>query len=183
MVAIINVKHVFKYPVDKVAEIHLTKYPTDKEPTVIKVETKEHKIDLNNGADYRRRWFFCQNVVPQIMRVINVLNEQEIIFEEETWLNLHNSNLRIESRNISFSKYARLSEESTFTPSVENPSWTIFEQHGRINVNHLGPLNRVLEMFAKKCFTIGATKALKVMEEILYERCHSEKGNTSQRSC
>ncbi|KAH9492887.1 hypothetical protein Btru_032551 [Bulinus truncatus] len=183
MVAFINITHVFKYPVDKVAEAHLTKYPTEKEPTVIRMETKEHVIDHNKGADYRRRWAYCQNVVPQIMRVINVLNEKEIIFEEEAWLNLHNNSLRIESKNISFSDYARLWEESKFFPSSENPSWTTFEQHGQITVKHLGPFNRVLEMFAKKCFSYGAVKALKVMEEILYERSISGDANTDQGAC
>ncbi|KAH9496180.1 hypothetical protein Btru_012215 [Bulinus truncatus] len=183
MVAFINITHVFKYPVDKVAVVHLTKYPTEKEPTVIRMETKEHVIDHNKGSDYRRRWAYCQNVVPQIMRVINVLNEKEIIFEEEAWLNLHNNSLRIESKNISFSDYARLWEESKFFPSSENPSWTTFEQHGQITVKHLGPFNRVLEMFAKKCFSYGAVKALKVMEEILYERSISGDANTDQGAC
>ncbi|KAI8784609.1 PRELI domain-containing protein 2 [Biomphalaria glabrata] len=174
MVAHMTITHVFKYPVDKVADLHLTKYPTEKEPNVIKVEIREHKMDHVKGTDYQRRWAYCQNNVPQVLRIISLLDEKEIIFEEEAWLDLHNKSLRVESKNISFSDYAQMWEESTFKPSDENPNWTIFEQHGEITVYHLGLFNRVLEIFAKKFFTQGALKALQIMEEILYERSLSQ---------
>jgi hypothetical protein len=51
------------------------------------------------------------------------LNEENIILEEETWLNLTSLSMQIKSRNVTWEQYAYMREESTFTPHAENPNW------------------------------------------------------------
>ncbi|XP_059160249.1 PRELI domain-containing protein 2-like isoform X2 [Physella acuta] len=173
MVVSFNIEHIFKYPVQQVANTHLTKYPTDKEKVVLKVETLEHSVDWNQGIDYRRRWAFCQNVLPGLMKKVDVLNEKAIILEEESWMNLRSGDLLVKSRNITWAKYATMNEQTKFAPAADNANWTKFEQSGYIEVKNLGSLGALLEIFACKFLNKGALKALRVMEELLNEKSHS----------
>ncbi|GFO08051.1 preli domain-containing protein 2 [Plakobranchus ocellatus] len=170
MVVTIDFKHVFKHPLPLVAETHLTKYPNDKDKWVFKVETIERKIDLAKGLDYRRRWAFCENIIPNILRQVSLLNVKELILEEEAWLNIHSGHLKLKSRNITWANYASMSEESKFAHSADNPNWTVFEQHGKIDIHSLGPLTGLLEVFAGKIIKYGVHKTVRIMEELLSEK-------------
>ncbi|KAK3784598.1 hypothetical protein RRG08_003406 [Elysia crispata] len=170
MVVTIDFQHVFKHPLQVVVETHLTKYPNEKDKWVFKVETMERKIDLTKGVDYRRRWAFCENIIPNILRQMSVLNVKELILEEEAWLNIHSGHLRLKSRNITWADYARMSEESKFARSDDNPNWTVFKQHGQIDINNFGPLTHLLEIFASKIINYGVQKTVRIMEELLTER-------------
>ncbi|XP_005101877.1 PRELI domain-containing protein 2 [Aplysia californica] len=171
MVVSVELKHVFKYPLQFVVNTHLNKYPNEKDGLVHRVETIERKIDWIKGIDYRRRLAFCENVVPHVLRKMKILNEEQVVLEEQAWLDLDSGQMDIKSRNVTWSKYADMFEESRFAKAVDNPHWTQFEQHGYINIRFLGPLGKVLEMFAGKFLHVGAQKALRVMEELLHERC------------
>ncbi|XP_076467262.1 PRELI domain-containing protein 2-like [Babylonia areolata] len=174
MVVSIEVKHVFKYPIDLVVHTHFTKYPTAREKFVHRIETLEHKIDCTKGIDYRRRIAVCENVVPQLLRKIQALNEQRILLEEEAWLNTASGNMHIKSRNVTWSKFADMREESHFSTHKQNPHWTQFEQHGSIHIQGLGTLGRVLEVFAKQFLYAGVRRSLRIMEEELKDRCEQK---------
>ncbi|KAL8611402.1 hypothetical protein ACOMHN_014457 [Nucella lapillus] len=170
MVVSIDVKHVFKHPINLVTHTHFTKYPTVREKFVHRIDVLEHKIDCSNSIDYRRRMAVCENVVPHLLRKIQALNEKRILLEEETWLNTESGNLHVKSRNLTWARYANMREESHFTPHPENPNWTQFEQHGSIHIEGLGSLGRVLEVFAKQFLYAGVRRSLGIMEEELKDR-------------
>ncbi|KAK7471554.1 hypothetical protein BaRGS_00035782 [Batillaria attramentaria] len=171
MVVSIDVKHTFRFPIHLVVQTHFTKYPNDKEKSVQRVDVLEHKIDYKKGIDYRRRVAICENVLPQLLRKFSILNEENIQLEEEAWLDMKTGSLRLESHNVTWAQYAKMGEESHFTTSSENPNWTQFEQHGEININGLGPFGKVLEVFTKQFLNTGVKRSLRIMDDLLTERC------------
>lgn len=171
MVVTMNISHVFKYPLEIVAQTHLTKYPTAKEKNVLNVDIVEKKTE--KGVEYTRRIATCLNVVPRMMRRLSGLNVDAIHIEEQCWMDKSERTLRLQSKNITFAKHARLHEESIFRPLVENPHWTWFEQTGIIEIHGLGPFGRVLEMFAHCFLQNGVKKSLRIMEELLTERART----------
>ncbi|KAK7107692.1 PRELI domain-containing protein 2-like [Littorina saxatilis] len=171
MVVSVDVKHVFKHPIELVVQTHFTKYPSEREKHVLRIDVLEHKIDFLKGTDYRRRLAVCDNVLPRLLRKINALNEKTIVLEEETWLNTISGCLHIKSRNVTWEKYATMKEESHFFPHPENTNWTQFEQHGSIEVQGLGTMGRVLELFARQFLYAGVKRSLFIMEQELKDRC------------
>ncbi|XP_053396777.1 PRELI domain-containing protein 2-like [Mercenaria mercenaria] len=170
MVVTIDVQHVYKYPLELVAHTHFTKYPTNKEKFVKKIDVLEQKTDAD-GINYRRSIAVCENVIPRILRTIGILNEKAILLEEESWFNVRKNHLELKSRNLTWCKYARLWEKSVFKRHKDNPAWTVFEQHGSIDVHGIGPFGRVIEMFAESFLHSGVKRSLSIMEESLQERC------------
>ncbi|XP_067675322.1 PRELI domain-containing protein 2-like [Haliotis asinina] len=170
MVISVDIRHIFKYPLEFVVQTHFTKYPCKQEKYVERVETVEHKTDVTLGIDYRKRIAVCTNVIPNILRSISVLNEQNMLLKEEAWLDFRKPEFRLRSCNITWSKYAHMWEESTFKPCQENPKWTVLEQHGVIDVKAFGPFGRVLEMFAERFLHSGVKRGLRIMDQLLEER-------------
>ncbi|KAL3883534.1 hypothetical protein ACJMK2_029790 [Sinanodonta woodiana] len=177
MVVSFNIKHIYKYPVEFVANIHFTKYPCEEEKFVKRVDTLEHRIDPVRGIDYRRRVAVCDNVIPSILRKVNILNEAIFLLEECAWLNLRERCLHLKSRNLTWEKYAQMHETSTFKPCSENPQWTLFEQHGEIDITGLGSFGRLMEMFAEKFLQAGTKRSLSIMETLLKKRWAMVKDN------
>ncbi|XP_071113142.1 PRELI domain-containing protein 2-like [Haliotis cracherodii] len=170
MVVSVTIQHLFKYPLEFVAKTHFQKYPSKGEKFVVRVDTVEHRRDVVHGVNYWKRIAVCANVIPGILRTINVLNEQNFLLEEEAWLDFRKPEFRLQSCNITWSKYAHIWEESTFKPSQDNPKWTVLEQHGVVEVKAFGPFGRVLEMFAQRFLQSGVKRGLRIMEELLQER-------------
>ncbi|KYO20222.1 PRELI domain-containing protein 2 isoform B [Alligator mississippiensis] len=83
----VDVRQVYKYPFEQVVASYLRKYPSPMEKHVTAVKTVEEKNDLSTGIVYRRRIATCQNVIPEILRKVSVLQVSEIYLEEESWLN------------------------------------------------------------------------------------------------
>lgn len=169
MVINLDFQHVFKYPVETVAETHLTKYPHEKEKNVIRMDTMEKKNE-RNGIEYHRRIAMCLNVVPNMLRRIGCLNTAHIFIEEQAWIDRRQRMLTLKSKNITWAEYAYLWEESVFRPFRDNPHWTTFEQKGVIDVHGLGAFGGIIELFAERFIRKGMNKSLVIMEEILKER-------------
>ncbi|XP_045140796.1 PRELI domain-containing protein 2 isoform X3 [Echinops telfairi] len=125
---------------------------------VISVKTVEENIDISTGIIYRKRIAVCQNVVPEILRKVNILKIPDIQLEEESWLNLQERSMAIQSHCLTWTQYASMKEESVFRESVENPNWTEFIQRGRISITGAGFLNCILETFASAFLKQGAQK-------------------------
>ncbi|KAL4233092.1 PRELI domain-containing protein 2 [Mactra antiquata] len=174
MVVTIDVHHVYKYPLELVVQTHFTKYPSKKEKFVKKVEVVERKINYADGVKYRRSIAFCENVIPSILRTIGLLNVNAILLEEESWLNERQHRMEVKSKNMTWSKYAHLWEKSVFRAHETNPSWTVFEQHGSIDVHGIGRLGRVIEMFAERFLHSGVQRSLNIMEDLLKERYNKD---------
>ncbi|XP_030744692.1 PRELI domain-containing protein 2 isoform X2 [Echinops telfairi] len=138
---------------------------------VISVKTVEENIDISTGIIYRKRIAVCQNVVPEILRKVNILKIPDIQLEEESWLNLQERSMAIQSHCLTWTQYASMKEESVFRESVENPNWTEFIQRGRISITGAGFLNCILETFASAFLKQGAQKGIKIMEMLLKEQC------------
>ncbi|XP_067676107.1 PRELI domain-containing protein 2-like [Haliotis asinina] len=170
MVVSVTIQHLFKYPLEFVANTHFQKYPSKGEKFVVRVDTVEHNRDAALGVEYWRRIAVCANVIPSILRSINVLNEQNFLLEEEAWLNFHKPEFRLRSCNITWSKYAHIWEESTFRPSHDNPKWTVLEQYGVVEVKAFGAFGRVLELFAQRFLQSGVKRGLRIMDSLLQER-------------
>jgi hypothetical protein len=58
------------------------------------VEEKKHE---STGIIYRKRIAICRNVVPEILRKVNMVKVPSIQLEEESWLNLQERNMAIQS--------------------------------------------------------------------------------------
>lgn len=169
MVINIDFQHVFKYPVETVAHTHLTKYPNEKENSVLRIDTVEKKCE-QNGVEYQKRIATCLNVIPSILRRISCLNIAHIYIEEQAWIDRQQRMLTLKSRNITWAEYAHLWEESVFRPLRDNPHWTLFEQKGAIDVYGLGAFGKIIELFAERFLRKGMNKSLGIMEEILKEK-------------
>uniref|UniRef100_A0A8D0L8I4 PRELI/MSF1 domain-containing protein n=1 Tax=Sphenodon punctatus TaxID=8508 RepID=A0A8D0L8I4_SPHPU len=53
-------------------------YPSPLEKRVTAVKTVEEKTDLSTGIIYRRRIATCQNVIPEILRRVNILKVSDV---------------------------------------------------------------------------------------------------------
>ncbi|KAK3585697.1 hypothetical protein CHS0354_020263 [Potamilus streckersoni] len=179
MVVSINIKHIYRYPVEFVANIHFIKYQCEEEKFVKRIDTLEHRIDPVRGIDYKRRVAVCDNVIPSILRKVHILNEAAILFEEHAWLNVRERCLHLKSRNLTWEKYAQMHETSTFKPCSENAQWTLFEQHGEIDITGLGPFGRMIEVFAEKFLHAGIKRSLTIMEVLLKKKWAMVKENRS----
>ncbi|XP_052809907.1 PRELI domain-containing protein 2-like isoform X1 [Mya arenaria] len=179
MVVTIDVEHVYKYPLNMVANAHFTKYPSAKEKFVRKIEVQDAKEDHVRGVSYKRSVAYCDNVIPGFLRTIRVLNESAILLEEESWFDKRQNQLSLTSRNLTWANYARLYEKSKFRQHDSNPNWTVFEQHGSIDIHGIGPLGRVIEMFAQRFLHLGVKRGFMIMEDLLKERSGNGTHNMS----
>ncbi|XP_006631860.3 PRELI domain-containing protein 2 [Lepisosteus oculatus] len=170
MVITVDATKLYKYPFERVVDMHLNKYPTPLEEHVRGIKTVEEKTDQISGIIYRRRIATCNNVIPKFLRKIHVLNVNDIYLEEESWLDLKHRIMNIKSRCLTWAQYATLHEVSVFRESALNPNWTEFCQQGSINVTGVGKLNRLFEVFAKSFFSEGVKKSVRIMETILEQR-------------
>ncbi|XP_073658757.1 PRELI domain-containing protein 2 isoform X1 [Tursiops truncatus] len=154
----VDVHEVFKYPFEQVVASFLRKYPNPMDKNVISVKIVEEKKDVSTGIIYRKRIAVCQNVVPEILRKVNILKVPNVQLEEESWFNPQERNMAIRSHCLTWTQYASMKEESVFRESIENPNWTEFIQKGRISITGAGFLNCVLETFASTFLRQGAQK-------------------------
>ncbi|XP_064628464.1 PRELI domain-containing protein 2-like isoform X2 [Lineus longissimus] len=102
-------------------------------------------------------------------KLLNLLNEPNIHLEEESWFYHRRRRLELKSRSLTWSHYALLSEESTFEPCETNTKWTVLRQHGMINIHGIGPLGRLIEMFAEGFLHQGVKRGLNNMEQLLHD--------------
>ncbi|KAM9106486.1 PRELI domain-containing protein 2 isoform X2 [Balaenoptera ricei] len=195
----VDVHEVFKYPFEQVVASFLRKkirhdgkkvqtgrawalasarcrgasscYPNPMDKNVISVKIVEEKKDVSTGIIYRKRIAVCQNVVPEILRKVNILKVPNVQLEEESWFNPQERNMAIRSHCLTWTQYASMKEESVFRESMENPNWTEFIQKGRISITGAGFLNCVLETFASTFLRQGAQKGIRIMEMLLKEQC------------
>ncbi|XP_075397878.1 PRELI domain-containing protein 2 isoform X1 [Tenrec ecaudatus] len=167
----VDVHQVYKYPFEQVVSSFLRKYPNPMDKNVISVKTVEEKIDISTGIIYRKRIAVCKNVVPEILRKVSILKIPDVQLEEESWLNLQERSMAIQSHCLTWTQYASMKEESVFRESVENPNWTEFIQRGRISITGAGFLNCILETFASAFLKQGAQKGMRIMETLLQEQC------------
>uniref|UniRef100_A0AAA9RZ19 PRELI domain containing 2 n=1 Tax=Bos taurus TaxID=9913 RepID=A0AAA9RZ19_BOVIN len=149
----------------------LLQYPNPMDKNVISVKIVEERKDVSTGIIYRKRIAVCQNVVPEILRKVNILKVPNIQLEEESWFNPQERNMAIRSHCLTWTQYASMKEESVFRESTENPNWTEFIQKGRISITGAGFLNCVLESFARSFLRQGVQKGIRIMEMLLKEQC------------
>ncbi|XP_030843957.1 PRELI domain-containing protein 2-like, partial [Strongylocentrotus purpuratus] len=95
-------------------------YPTNKEQNVIGMKTVEERIDRESGVEYKRRVATCKNILPSIFRKIQLLNEDAVYLEEETWHDRRGKRLTVKSRSLTWNKYADAWEESEYSICPEN---------------------------------------------------------------
>lgn len=169
MVVTIEIRKMYRYPFERVVDMHLNKYPTPLEEHIKGVKTVEEKKD-SSGIIYRRRIAICNNVLPSILRKVCLMNVDDVYMEEESWLDEKRKTMNIQSRCLTWSQYATLQEVSIFRESTANPNWTEFWQMGSISVTGVGRLNRLFEHFAQSFFRRGVKKSVNVMEAILEQR-------------
>ncbi|CAH1788363.1 unnamed protein product [Owenia fusiformis] len=176
MVLFVDVHHVFKHPIELVAQTHFNKYPTKREPFVERIDTLEQFKE--GDLEYRKRVAICTNVVPSFMRKLAILNEPQILLQEEAWQHLKSRKLRLKSCNLTWAKYASMSEQATFREHHSNPDWTIMEQVGSIKINGLGFLGTLIEQFAQSFLNSGVQRGLDIMDEILVEKAEQLQSKT-----
>ncbi|KAB0392844.1 hypothetical protein E2I00_008269 [Balaenoptera physalus] len=107
----VDVHEVFKYPFEQVVASFLRKC----ENFLF--------LDVSTGIIYRKRIAVCQNVVPEILRKVNILKVPNVQLEEESWFNPQERNMAIRSHCLTWTQYASMKEESVFRESMENPNW------------------------------------------------------------
>ncbi|XP_055285904.1 PRELI domain-containing protein 2 isoform X1 [Moschus berezovskii] len=156
---------------DNIFWSHWEEYPNPMDKNVISVKIVEERKDVSTGIIYRKRIAVCQNVVPEILRKVNILKVPNIQLEEESWFNPQERNMAIRSHCLTWTQYASMKEESVFRESMENPNWTEFIQKGRISITGAGFLNCMLETFASTFLRQGVQKGIRIMEVLLKEQC------------
>ncbi|XP_036404201.1 PRELI domain-containing protein 2-like [Megalops cyprinoides] len=170
MVITVETRKMYRYPFERVVDIHLNKYPTPLEEHVRGIKTVEEKKDNVSGIIYRKRIATCNNVLPSILRKVHVMNVDDIYMEEESWLDVKRRTMNIKSRCLTWTQYGTLQEVSSFRESAANPNWTEFLQSGSVTVTGVGRLNRLFELFAQSFFSKGIKKSVTIMEKILEQR-------------
>ncbi|XP_070544421.1 PRELI domain-containing protein 2-like isoform X2 [Ptychodera flava] len=153
-----------------VKNIFYTMYPNEKEKMVRSVETVEQSIDDSTGVVYLKRIATCANIFPSILRQFRVMQISDILLEEEAWIDHNQRMMKIRSRNITWSNYAKGWEESVFKPHKHNCDWTMIEQKGGVNFCSLGPFSKILEVFTRGFVERAVKKSLRVMDELLEEK-------------
>ncbi|XP_066572958.1 PRELI domain-containing protein 2 isoform X2 [Amia ocellicauda] len=170
MVITVEIRKMYKYPFERVVDMHFNKYPTPLEEHVRGIQTVEEKIDRISGIIYRRRIATCNNVLPNFLKKVNIFNVNDVYLEEESWLDRKQRIMNVKSHCLTWTQYATLHEVSVFRESAANPNWTEFCQQGSIAVTGVGKLNRLIEVFAKSFFSKGVKKSVHIMETILEQR-------------
>ncbi|XP_048885019.1 PRELI domain-containing protein 2-like [Brienomyrus brachyistius] len=170
MVITIEIRKMYRYPFERVVDMHLNKYPTPLEEDVRGIKTVEEKRDHVSGVVYRKRIAVCNNVLPSILRKVTVMNVDDVFLEEESWLDLKQKTMNIKSRCLTWTQFATLQEVSVFKESPANPNWTEFFQKGSVTVTGVGRLNRLFELFAQSFFSKGVQKSVHIMETILEQK-------------
>ncbi|XP_038072379.1 PRELI domain-containing protein 2-like [Patiria miniata] len=163
------INHVYKFPFDLVVRTHFTKYPTNKEQNVIGMKTVEERIDRESGVEYKRRVATCKNILPSIFRKIQLLNEDAVYLEEETWHDRRGKRLTVKSRSLTWNKYADAWEESEYSICSENTNWTKLKQTGGLHIKGFGVFGGMIEMFLQGFANKGGLKAIRIMEELMTE--------------
>ncbi|KAK2723360.1 PRELI domain-containing protein 2-like [Artemia franciscana] len=161
--------HLYKCPWDVVTSIHVSKYPTNKEPNVIGAEIIEKTKDRGE-LSYLKYIVTCLNVLPSFLRKVEALNIEAVQYEEECWIYKDRRIMKVKSRNLTLSQFTEMTETSVFRQCSRDPSWTEIEQEGQIVVKGLGPANWLIERFIQKFFERGIKKNVKLMEELIEER-------------
>ena len=84
MTITVEMQHTYNSPVEVVAAVHLTKYPNKYDPNVKSCSIIERKRDITNNSTYTKRIAHCKNVLPSILRKVNILFfKLELFF---TWI-------------------------------------------------------------------------------------------------
>ncbi|XP_022111174.1 PRELI domain-containing protein 2-like isoform X2 [Acanthaster planci] len=148
---------------------HFTKYPTSKEQNVICMKTVEERIDEEKDVEYKRRIATCRNVLPSIFKKIQLLNEDAVYLEEETWHDRKYKHLIVKSHSLTWNKYADTWEESEFSICPQNSNWTQLKQKGGLRIKGFGILGGMIEMFLHGFANKGGWKAIRIMEELMTE--------------
>jgi len=182
MVVEVSVQHVYKYPVEFVAMTHLTKIPHPEEIYILSVEIAEEYFDPEKEIDYKRRVATCPNVIPYLLRCLPILNSGDIKLQEELWFNSSSRVFQTRSRNLTWSDYGDMVEDSLFRPCTENPQWTVFEQTNAVNCHGVGWLQSPIEMFAKGFMQTGVERTMRVMDKLLAQRAKTNMCRTYIKS-
>uniref|UniRef100_A0A3B3RWG2 PRELI domain containing 2 n=1 Tax=Paramormyrops kingsleyae TaxID=1676925 RepID=A0A3B3RWG2_9TELE len=125
MVITIEIRKMYRYPFERVVDMHLNKYPTPLEQDVRGIKTVEEKRDHVSGIVYRKRIAVCNNVLPSILRKLTVMDVDDVFLEEESWLDLKQKTMNIKSRCLTWTQFATLQEVSVFKESPANPNWAL----------------------------------------------------------
>jgi len=99
------------------------------------------------------------------------LRNDEIVFEEDSTLDLKNRVLLINSKNRTFSSFILCSEETKFSVCPDNPDWTDFWQDGRVHASsYCGPLRGGIERLIGPSFYKTGNEAVVLLDEVLRNR-------------
>lgn len=98
------------------------------------------------------------------------MDKDSILLEEECWYDTDSQFMKVKSRNLTWEKHANAWEESEFMPSPDNPSWTLFDQRGGVELKNSSVIARLTEMFIYSFVQISSWKAVHDMEKLLEER-------------
>jgi hypothetical protein len=91
-------------------------------------------------------------------------------FVEESTIDPVNKVMVMRTTNHTFSSLIQVHETCTYTPSPENPEWTMFKQDVSIHVvpyEKIPKLNEIIEDFTMKKFLENAQKGRNIMEQTI----------------
>ncbi|XP_050692082.1 PRELI domain-containing protein 2-like [Eriocheir sinensis] len=169
MTVTVTAEHVYQEPVEVVAATHLTKFPNEHDPNILSCNVVERKPQ-EDGRAYTKRVAAVRNVLPDLLRQVKSLQQDELMVEEECWWDWKTRKFDVKSRNLSASDWITLSENSSYTPYTHNTNWTKFEQEGTITVHGLGTLGYFIEMFSKRFLSAGAQRSIAITEKLMAEK-------------
>ncbi|OQV19598.1 putative PRELI domain-containing protein 2 [Hypsibius exemplaris] len=164
-------RHIYKYPLEQVADVHLHKYPAVSERGITAIDTLTHSQSFDSAGGIVTYWLriaHCRNILPRLIRKLNVvLDPPDILVQEECWLHRQPRMFLLRTVNITWADYVVCMEESHYRPADENPEWTECVQTGRLAISGLGPLGGVIEKLSKTFFDKGILKSIELTERNL----------------
>jgi len=152
-------------PVERVMQIHLTKYPHPSIPEIISCPVVSERVDAD-GVIHRERVVTVRNIAPWIFR--RFIGGETIQLREKSTFDPRTRVFEMRSENEAYANLIYAKEASRFQPHPINPNWTSFVQYGGIRCHsYMGPLKRPLERLVCKRMVRGGLQAAQLVDDII----------------
>ncbi|KAJ1660239.1 Phospholipid metabolism protein [Dispira simplex] len=170
--------HQYAYDWATVTAAHWQKYPNEKTPHVIHVETLNRTVDPVTGILKTERLIMCQQSCPRIVARFLGADSTSYVLEYSE-VDPRNQTLKAVSTNLTLHDLLAVNEEIVYTPKSENLSHTVFQQSATITAfNMISKVSGYIEDFSVKRFKENASIGKSALEQVM-ERLVQKKVTTT----
>jgi len=157
--------HIFKYPWEDVSLASWRKYPCERRPDILAVDTVARQFNPNDHTLQSIRVSFAREPLPRL--IAPMFGGGTGISIEHSFVDPVEKKMVLSTKNISFDNVMTIEEICTYTKHPENPDdWTQFKQEIKVTAFPYG-FRSTLENFFMQKLTQNASKGRAIMEETI----------------